>query len=302
MDEPGYRHVLVPLDGSELADGALPTGRALAERFGSDLHVISVAESAGDVEKLRAHATDLLGSGAVGDDHVEVVVGNDPASAIQRRAAQLSECLVCLSTQGRGRFVGAVIGSVARSLLQTIGEPIVAVGPYADRPTSRVPHPPAPLSAPRLLACVDGSAHSETMLPVAAAWARRLEMALTLLTVAEPTLPPVRPGASWLRHHGPNEDAEVYLERLRQEWHDAASEVDTHVVYDPIGPGQGLHAYLVDDPRPVGLVAVTTHAREGLQRAMLGAGAADMVYRSTVPVLVVPLSLAPEPTDAPNRP
>ncbi len=288
MTEPGYRHVLVPLDGSDFADGALRTGWALAERFGAELHIVSVADSPGEVEKLRSHAAEALGS-APGGERVAVVVSDDPADAIQRRAAELSECLVCLSTHGRGRVGGALIGSVARSLLQTMREPIIAVGPYADRPTPTAPHPPPPLAIPRLVACVDGSPLSETILPVAAAWARRLEMSLIILTVAEPTPPPIRPDATWRRNHGPDEDADAYIARLGQQWRDAAPEVDTHVVYDPIGPGVGLHAYLVDAPHHTGLVAVTTQARSGLQRVVLGAGAADMVHWSSVPVLVVPL-------------
>src|SRR6266851_3847124 len=115
MTEPQYRHVLVPLDGSEFAHGALRTARALAGRFAADLQTVSVAESPGDVEKLRSHAAYALGLAGAGDERVSVVVGDDAAAAIERRAAELSSCLVCLSTHGRGRFVGAIIGSVARS-------------------------------------------------------------------------------------------------------------------------------------------------------------------------------------------
>jgi nucleotide-binding universal stress UspA family protein len=288
MTEPRYRQVLVPLDGSEFAKVAVRTAGALAERFGAELHTVTVAESPGDVEKLRSHAAHALGLQGAGDERVWVVVGDDPAVAIERRAAELSPCLVCLSTHGRGRIAGAIIGSVARSLLQATRQPIIAVGPFADRPTPTVPQPPAPLSIPRLVACVDGRSPSESVLPVAAAWAQRLGMSLTILTVAEPTPPPVHPGATWRRHHGPDEDADAYIRRLGEQWKGTAPAVDTHVVYDPIGPAEGLHPYLVDNP--AGLVAVTTHARTGLQRVVLGASAAAMVHWSTVPVLVVPVT------------
>jgi nucleotide-binding universal stress UspA family protein len=279
---------VVPLDGSEFACGALRTAQALAERFSADLHAVSVAKSPDDVAKLRSQAAGALGLASDDDERVSVVVGDDVAAAIEHRAAELEPCLVCLSTHGHGRFAGAVIGSVARSLLQAARRPLIAVGPFADRPTDTVPHPPAPLSIPRLLGCVDGRPASESVLPVAAAWAQKLGMALTIMTVAEPSPPPVRPGATWYRHHGPDEDADAYIERLGERWRDAAPEVDTHVVYDPIGPGEGLHQYLMDNP--AGLIAVTTHARTGLRRVVLGASAASMVYWSSVPVLVVPLT------------
>ena len=289
MNGPDYRHVLVPLDGSDLAAAAIRTGRALAERFSAELHTISVARHAADVETLRSHATAVLGD----KERVAVVVGDDVAGAIEQYAGELGSCLLCLSTHGHGRLSGALIGSVARTLLERTGEPIVAVGPQADSSRETVPHPAPPLSVPRLVACVDGTPASESVLPAAVAWAAALDMSLGIVTVAEPTPPPVRPGATWRRHHGPQEDAELYLKRLGEEWSGGAVAVETRVVYDPIGPGQGIQAN--QDEQPAGLIAVTTHARHGLERVVFGAAAADIVHWSRSPALVVPLAREPGP-------
>ncbi|MGH3369629.1 MAG: universal stress protein, partial [Nocardioidaceae bacterium] len=146
------KNVLVPLDGSELALASLPTARVLAERFGADVHTISVTTSDADGERLRALGAAALGV-AAGDDHVRVVNGGDVAESIVDRAAELVECVVCLSTHGRGRLGGAAIGSVARSLVQRSDRPVVALGPSADRPGwSPSPRWPAPLSVPRIVA------------------------------------------------------------------------------------------------------------------------------------------------------
>jgi nucleotide-binding universal stress UspA family protein len=286
MTEPRYRHVLVPLDGSEFAAAAVPTAAGLAERFSAPLHALSVADSPGDVEKLRSQAAAALGT-TEADERISVVVGDDAPSAIERHAGALDACLVCLSTHGHGRFAGAVIGSVARALLEAARQPLVAVGPLADRPRDMVPTPPAPLSIPRLAACVDGSPASETVIPVAVEWAGVLGMSVTVLTVAEPIPPPVRPDATWRRHHGPDEDADAYVQRLAAQWSGGAVPVEGHVVYDPIGPGPGIQAY--QDGQPTGLIAMTTHARTGLARAVFGAGAAAMVHWSRCPALVVPI-------------
>ena len=287
MTEPRYRHVLVPLDGSEFAAAAVPTARALAERFSAQLNTLSVADSPSDVEKLRSDAAAAVGL-AAGDDRVSVVVGDNPAAEIEGHVAALDSCLVCMSTHGHGRLAGAVIGSVARSLLESTRQPIVAVGPLADRPRETVPRPPAPLSIRRLAACVDGSSASETVIAVAVDWAAVLGMSVTILTVAEPTPPPVRPDATWRRHHGPDEDADAYVQGLAAQCSAGAVAVDTHVVYDPIGPGPGIQAY--QDEQPTGLIAVTTHTRTGLARVVLGAGAAAMVHWSRSPALVVPIT------------
>jgi nucleotide-binding universal stress UspA family protein len=287
MTEPRYRHVLVPLDGSDFAAAAVPTARALAERFSAELRVLSVADSPGDVEKLRSHAAAAVGLPAA-DDRVSVVVGDNAASAIEQQVSDLDSCLVCMSTHGHGRFAGAIIGSVARSLLEGARQPIVTVGPLAERARETVARLPPPLSSPRLAACVDGSTASETVIPVALGWGAVLGMSVTILTVAEPTPPPVRPDATWRRHHGPDEDADAYVERLAAQWSGAAVPLDSHVVYDPIGPGPGIQAY--QEENPTGLIAVTTRARTGLQRAVFGAGAAAMVQWSRSPALVVPLT------------
>ena len=279
-----YRHVLVPLDGSQFAAAALRTAHALAARLGAEVHTISVAEHPDDVDVLRSAAAELLGTDY---ERVHVVVGDEPATAIAGTAAELGSALLCLSTHGRGRVTGAVVGSVARSLLQEAREPIVAVGPFANRPGPFESTAPVPLSVPRMVACVDGSPPSESVLPVAGAWADALGMSLTILTVVEPAPRPVRPETRWYRRHGPEEDADAYLRRLGETWKGVAAQVDTHVVYDPISPADGLRTYL--DQHPAGLLAVTTHARTGLRRILLGADAANIVHASTAPALVVPL-------------
>jgi hypothetical protein len=110
-------------------------------------------------------------------------------------------------------------------------------------------------------------------------------MKATIVTVAEPCPPPVRIGAPWRRHHGPNEDADEYMRRLGERWALEAPGLDTSVVYDPIGAGAGMKDYLA--AHPTGLIAVTSHLRDGLAHAVYGSGAADIVHTSTAPALVV---------------
>jgi nucleotide-binding universal stress UspA family protein len=281
------KHVLVPLDGSEFALQALPTARVLAERLRAELHTISVAGDDDDAERLRLLASAALGVDA-GDDRVLVLTSGEPAAEIARRAGELESCVVCLSTHGRGRLRGALVGSVARSVLQRSSNPIVALGPSADNP-GWTPRPrlwPEPLSVPRIVACVDGSATSEQVLPIAGDWARALGMSMTILTIADDAPPPIS-GERQHGRYGADGDAESYIEALVEQWSGGVAGVDGEVVRDPIGPASGLRAHL--DQRPAGLVALTTHARSGMQRALLGAAAASMVHASVAPCLVAPV-------------
>lgn len=287
-----YRQVLVPLDGSELARHALPTAFALAERLGAVVHVISVAKDDAEADRMREQAIDVVG-GPAARDRVQVVVGGEPADVIERRYAQLESAVVCMATHGRGRAVGSLVGSVARSLFERSRDPIVAVGPFAERPpefvSRRAPAPlRVPLSVPSLVACVDGSPSSEAVLVSATAWSAALAMSLTILTVADPTFPPLDVGDEWTRRYGPDTNADAYIADLVTQWKGTAGAVTGAVAYDPISPASGVKSYL--DRHPAGLLAVATHARQGWRRLRFGAGAAGIVRASDVPTLIVPVS------------
>ena len=117
-----YKTVLVPLDGSELAEGAMPTARALATRLGANVHTVTVAGSDVDWQRIRSQAGQALGTDA-DDPRIHVELDTDVAGAVQRRASRLDSCLVCLSTHGRGRVAGTVVRSTAREIIERGGRP-----------------------------------------------------------------------------------------------------------------------------------------------------------------------------------
>jgi nucleotide-binding universal stress UspA family protein len=288
--DPVYRTVLVPLDGSHLADGALPTARALAARFDATVHTVTAAMSDFDVRRVRAEAAHALGT-EPDDPRIHVEVDTDVAGAIHRRAAELDACLVCMSTHGRGRLAGTLIGSTARDIIERGLEPVVVAGPLVVHPDPEDETATPPLEVDRLIACVDGTVASERGLPIAAAWADALRMKLTIVTVAEPCPPPVRIGVPWRRHHGPNEDAEEYVRRLGEQWELDVPGLDTIVVYDPISAAAGMRDYLA--AHPTGLIAVASHRRDRLAHLAFGSAAAEIVHMSTAPAVVVPTQTTP---------
>jgi nucleotide-binding universal stress UspA family protein len=169
---------------------------------------------------------------------------------------------------------------------------MITVGPQADRPPALVGKDrrrpagwPEPLSVGGIIACVDGSSASEAVLPEAVRWAAALEVHLTILTVAEAA--PVGTDGKRPNRFGPV-DPEAYVERLAAAIARDLPNTSGEVVSDPISVAAGLRAHLA--AHPAALVAVTTHARTGLDRLRLGAAAADIVRSSTVPSLVVPVA------------
>ena len=286
--DPRHRTILVPLDGSHLAEGAIPTAEALAARFGATVHTVTVAVSDFELRRMRIEAARSLGTGP-DDPRIHVEVDTDVARAVQHRASELDSCLVCLSTHGRGRIAGTAIGSTARDIIEHGHHPVVVAGPLVVHPDPDKAAIP-PLESDRLVACVDGTPASERGLSVAAAWAHALGMKLTIVTIAEPSPPPVRIGARWRRHHGPNEDADEYMRHLGDRWALAAPGLETSVVYDPISAADGMRDFLA--AHPAGLIAVTSHLRSGFPHLMLGSAAAGIVRGSTAPALVIPAQRA----------
>lgn len=280
-------HVLVPLDGSDFALRAVPTALELARRFEAELHTFSSTASNEELQRLAGSIPASLRE-FPGEKHVRVEIGGDPAEAITRRANELGSSVVCLTTRSRGRLDGAVMGSVARSVIQQSMGPVVALGPQADNPGWSPPprNWPKPLSVPRIVACVDGSETSEEVLPIATAWAVALGMSLTILTVAANTPAPGRSDDHQSRY-GPGTGPDAYIEALVHRWNEVLPATDGEVVRDPISPARGVKAHL--DKRPAGLVAVTTHARSGMDRVRFGAQAASIVRLSVVPCLVAPV-------------
>lgn len=271
-------NVIVPLDGTEFAEAALEPASALASAFGARLHVVGVGVDERDLRALRPR---LSAPAERFHASVDLRVESDVGSAILSMARQHERPLVVMTSHSRGRLGGALLGSVAAAVVRRTPEPVVLVGPDYDPARVVVDGP--------VLACVDGSAQSERAVQVGAAWAASLGVPLTIVTVAEPVPP------SFGRHyphraHGPD-DPEEFVSSLADRWRGAATDVSGLVLYDPISPAEGLGHHLSPLPAAPGtarLLVVTTHARTGVPRAVLGSEAAAIVRASPLPVVVVP--------------
>jgi nucleotide-binding universal stress UspA family protein len=182
-----------------------------------------------------------------------------------------------MATHGRGRSA-ALVGSVATALLRHSDVPVLLVGPRAT--LGEAP-------AKRLVVCVDGSPESEGLVPVAAAWASALGLAMSIVTVAEPVPESVREHGHFSRMFGPDIDAEVYIAGLVRLWTDRVAGIDGTAIYNPVTVGGAVVDHLETDPPA--LVLLGTRARTGLPRLVLGSVAATVVHESPCPALVVPV-------------
>jgi nucleotide-binding universal stress UspA family protein len=149
--KPSFLKILVPLDGSELALGALPLVQEVATGFGASLVLVHAVFppamaypgfEAGEVnqrmwEDLRESA-DKHVEGVAADLHkkglkVKGVVGFGPAvDEILRVAEEESADLIAMSTHGRSGVGRWVLGSVADAVVRRAELPVLVVRPTQD--------------------------------------------------------------------------------------------------------------------------------------------------------------------------
>jgi nucleotide-binding universal stress UspA family protein len=253
--------LIVPVDGSATAARAVPVAQRIAEQQGScDLVLVhadlrDASRYRGDLDALRERTQ--LASGTVRT----VCETGDAAGVITRLAEIEPEPGICMSTHGRGRVTAALLGSVATEVLRNVRCPVVLVGPNCDEQWWHEP--------PHLVACWAGTGTDAVLWP-SLAWSRQLGMDLSLLSVFHP-----------LDVKACSDPRAQFAPALLQL--DPDTVVSTIALFDdyPAGAIAERAAAL-----PATLLAVTTRARAGLGRAVLGSVAMDIVHRSHCPVLV----------------
>jgi nucleotide-binding universal stress UspA family protein len=269
-----YTSVLVPLDGSEAAARALGTAGLLAERFGAGLHVVAAGVSRAE----RWWYEDYLGRLEAGPT-THLSDRQDVGAAILATARSLDPCLVCLATHGRSRLAG-LVGSTFADLTGRARQPVVAVGPHVA---------PTAATLDRVAVCLDGKEVAERAVPVAASWAVRLGLRVSLLTAADP----LQTGSRMQRHHArssgryrPDGNPHTYLAVVVARPELDGLMVDREVLWTTASPHLAIGQHL--DHHPATLAVATTHGRTGLARAVLGSEVAHIIHRSRVPALIVP--------------
>lgn len=289
------RNILVPLDGSPLAEQILPFVVALA-RSGAEVTLLSAVVpfdtwiDAGGVYAPTSFVEDEVKAAAAyletQRQHLEAqeivvhtTIARGAAAACIREVAAASDAwLIAMTTHGRSGLPRYVQGSVASEVVRTSSQPVLLI-----RATEHaVEH--ADLS--RILVPVDGSAMSESVIPAAEGLARTVGAEIVLLRVVTPPMV-LYPGEVVPSAPPVLDDLEAaarsYLVKLA-----AAVRHDGLRVQLEVVTGEATEAIVeAADRFDAGLIAMSSHGRTGLARALIGSTAEGVVRQSTKPVLVV---------------
>ena len=127
-----FRTILVPLDGSEFGEQALPAAVALARKANAELRLVHVVpprhapDARSEAAKyLKAHAGRLTVDGGVrvGTD----VLGGSIDECLCEYARRTDCDLIVLTSHGRGALARVWLGSVTDKLVRTAPCPVLTV-------------------------------------------------------------------------------------------------------------------------------------------------------------------------------
>jgi len=316
-----FQRILVPLDGSELAERAVPVAASIARATGgsvillrattqaTDLYWLSVEASQGaqDVMQVRRdeskHYLAQLASSHVleGVETATKVVDGTPAEAILALASSQQADLILMCSHGYTGFKRWVLGSVAHKVAWHSATPVLILHESSQKLTSLSPNVGHPI---RALVALDGTPFTEAaVLPAAQLVAAcsapaRGELHLTHLVKlmsAEEEMAYERLGIDTDLRRAALYQAEHYLQGIKER---LSSEISAESAVDITwsveecadvaesllneAQGEGEGTHMSSD-----LIALTTHGRSGLDRWVKGSVAERVLSSTTMPLLIV---------------
>lgn len=289
-----FSRILVPLDGSAFAESALPLAFTVSDSCGADVELVTVHEpvpsfaydewksaaeewSENYLEELKSRAS------RAGGRIVTTVLSGRVAEALEERAREVDADLVVMATHGRGALTRAWLGSVADTFLRHAPCPVLI-----SRPEEADGGSP-PWEPETILVPLDGSELSESILERAVEFGEPFEARLVLTRIVAY---PVEVASPYLPHtvqmnqeivEDARKGAESYLEQRAAPLRERGFTVECEARID----NQAGHGIIkVAEEQEVDMIAMSTHGRGGVARAILGSAADKVIRGAHRPVLV----------------
>jgi nucleotide-binding universal stress UspA family protein len=299
------KHVLCPIDFSDVSRHAFDRAVALARGYNATVSVLHVLPLPSPVPAVPygPEGPGPFGLQVVDRDHVLgelprfLALGHDigvpveyhvteaPAAhkEVALQANRLRADLVVMGTHGRSGFDRLMLGSVAEKVLRSSPVPVMTVPPHAPEvaPAGRDPFR-------HILYATDFSGGSDVALRYAASFAQHAAARLTTMHVVEPLAVGYDPivGASFdigAYHASLEREATRKLRGIIPESIRLACDTEDIVV-----SGKPYVEILrVATDRQCDLIVMGVHGRNALDRLVFGSTTEHIVRRATCPVLTV---------------
>jgi nucleotide-binding universal stress UspA family protein len=296
-----YRVIMVPVDGSAFSREAVFQGLRLARKNGAELRLVRVASVPGSVTGWDTIARDngvptserdtvlaelyRLAAECRANSPVNVTatVEEGPvADALRGHALRHGVDLIVMATHARRGIARVWLGSVADRLIRETGLPVLTV-----RPPSLATELTDGACYRRIIVPLDGSPLAERCLAPAIALAELEHAEVTLLRIV-PAMKNI-PAGELHATIGPArahdvEEAERYLSGVRVRFASRHVRMRSSVVVAEDIPRAIIGFAQANDGD---LIAIATHGRGGIARAVLGSVADRVMSEGVLSALVV---------------
>jgi nucleotide-binding universal stress UspA family protein len=293
-------HILVPLDGSELAECVLPHLLAIAPITGARVTLIHVLE-----RNLSRNGNtmpfDLLGWHMQKQesqsylDHIterlqkldlpveQVTLEGNPAETLIEFARNNDVDLVLLSSHGRAGLSEWNVSSVVQKILLRSYKSILLIRAYTS--------PPPEVQYKQLFLALDGSTRAEYILPFAMSLAQAHQSNVVLGMVIQKPQPVQRfplseEDAAWLQQFTEKNQNEAtrYLDQLAKQMalKSVASEVKITVSENALGA-----VYDMAEESDADLIMIAAHGFSGERRWPYGSIAASLIAYGHTPLMIL---------------
>lgn len=298
--------ILVPLDGSPMAEQAIAYAAAIAGNDGqiTFLHVVPQPEplrglfggqiaSVDEVLHMARETGAALMTETIerwrpvlGIDPGIIIEAGDPADVTLDVIESTGATLLALASHGRGMAGRIAFGSVADRLARTSPVPVLIVHPQVDQDGE-----PHPARIHRLVITLDGSDIAREALPIAGEVARETGASVHLVSAVNPSavLMPSPVGSAYYPEDLYQEIADDMNAAARESLTEAAEMLEGLTVTKSIVEGPAAAA--IESVLQAGdLVVMTSHGRSGFKRWLLGSVSEKLIRSGVAPVLLVPSS------------
>ena len=297
-----FKHLLVPLDGSPLAEASLPAAVSLARILGASVTLFHVIEHDApqeihgqrhltNPEEAERYLDDIASRSFPNDipveQHVHSSEVSDVARSIVGHVGELGPDLIVMCTHGRGGLRGFMFGRIAQQVAGLDKTPVLLV-------------PPVPTAGPRLfswrqiLVPLDGNPEHEEGLQVAADLAQVCTAELRLLMVVhkfntlsgeQAAKAKMHPGATHALLDLAEQEAKEYLR-----WH--IKQLQTKNVVATASVRRGDPVKVITDTAETtqaDLIVLATHGKTGMDAFWSGSDTPTVTSRSIIPLILVPV-------------
>ncbi len=297
-----FKNILVPLDGSHLAEASLPAAASLAEKLKAPITLLHIIEqNAPEVvhndrhlkhpQEAESYLQEMAGqffpAEVKANWHVHTAEVKDVPRSIVEHTNEFDPDLIIMCAHGRSGIRDMLFGRIAQQVVAKGPTPLLLLQPMTSQPK--------PFNLRRILLPLDSESVHDDSLPIAKTLAKAYDAELSLLCVvptfgtlkgneiaASAVLPATTSALLDIKEGQAKEHLQEHLNELVKEGFRVSAEIARG------DPAQTI--VNAAERSQVDLIVLSTHRKAGIDAFWARSVAPNVARRTRIPLLFIPLS------------